>query len=149
MLYTGSDCRSDTGSLSDFWKCASRKTIIDDFLEELAAILFVILLIIAFILGMIRYHYLRKRNDLTIVVQSEPRARFVVVVVENYFVMSLMISVTLKLVLLLLRYVYGLYIGHDANFIDEDIQVKPISSTSNITESIGNIDVIITDETEP
>jgi magnesium-transporting ATPase (P-type) len=70
-----------------------------------------------------------------------------VLVVGNYLLMTYMIPVTLKVILPVFRWCYGVFIENDMHFTDAETDVKPIAYTTNITENIGTIDIIVADKT--
>jgi phospholipid-translocating ATPase len=58
-----------------------------------------------------------------------------------------MVPITLKLLLPVFRYLYGIFITYDVNFVDAASNNRANAYSMNITENLGALDVIVSDKT--
>ena len=169
-LYTGKHCRSG----SDSYNFVTRKTIIDDYLEKLSITVFCLQFIISVILGGLGYYYLRRDNpknstSITYIGEIDVYGYgefFVclIIITRHFLLLAFLIPITLKIILPVFRYVYGLFIAYDLNFVEPtDVQTADRNKehnnlnsdeqrcakaySTNITENLGSIDVIVADKT--
>ncbi|OHT05469.1 hypothetical protein TRFO_26823 [Tritrichomonas foetus] len=146
-LYTGKHCRSDAA----ISPTATRKTMIDNYLEKISMFIFVFQLIISIILGTLGYLSLQNDDHSYIpsVLLHEDLKMWMllIVIVRNFLMLSFMVPITLKLLLPIFRFIYGMFISNDLNFVDTDTGNVAEALSTNMTENLGALDVIISDKT--
>ena len=146
-LYTGKHCRSDA-SIS---VTATRKTMIDHYLEKLSLFIFCFQISVALLLGGLGY-YLDKSKPITYIPNASQLGdihewKFLILVVRNFSMLSFMVPITLKFLLPVFRFIYGLFISNDLSFFDIANQSRAEALSTNITENLGALDVIVADKT--
>jgi len=152
VLYTGSHCRSGSVKLDYI----ARRTLIDVYLEKLSVVIFLFQFSIATFLGYLGYKSIMHDSPPggvpsyvgTIEVYGSGNFWvFVIILVRNFLLLSFMIPITLKILLPLFRFIYGLFIANDLNFVDVQTGASAMAYSTNITENLGAIDVIVADKT--
>jgi hypothetical protein len=138
-LYAGVDCRSEVHHpLVCGLPVRSRRTVIDSYLDEIDAFAFVIQFVIAIILGVVGY---ARASESTLM--SLKTAQFdwppTVIGTGNYLLMSLMIPVTLKVVLPLLRWVYGTGLNASQNW-PRKTRLSPSHLRRTLQRILGRFD---------
>ena len=146
-LYTGKHCRSDA-SIS---VTATRKTMIDHYLEKLSLFIFCFQISVALLLGGLGY-YIDNSRPITYIPDSAQlgdinKWKLLILVVRNFSMLSFMIPITLKFLLPVFRFIYGLFISNDMSFFDIANQSRAEALSTNITENLGALDVIVADKT--
>lgn len=152
-LYTGKHCRSGGQNLN----YVARRTLIDVYLEKLSVVVFCIQFIIAIILGVLGYKALRRNcpkgeinttyiGDIDVYGYGEFFIALIIIT-RNFLLLSFMIPITLKIILPIFRFFYGLFIANDLNFTDPNNGACAQALSTNITENLGAIDVIVADKT--
>ena len=151
-LYTGSDCRSDTSIRA----VANRKTLINNYLEKISMFIFIFQLIISIILGTLGYLSLSQYSQTYVpkeLLHDELKGWMaLIVIIRNFLLLSFMVPITLKILLPIFRFIYGIFISKDSNFesyeengSEERNGAEALST--NITENLGALDVVLTDKT--
>lgn len=160
-LYTGKYCRSNAISTTT----TTRNTLIDDYLEKISMFVFLFQVLISGILSILGYLQMRNEckyyNDLKNT-QSNVQPYIplsllhcndigmwmvLVIFIRNFLMLSFMVPITLKILLPIFRLIYGFFISQDLNFIDPDTGNKASSYSTNITENLGALNVVVTDKT--
>lgn len=157
-LYTGKYCRSDATIATT----ATGKTLIDDYLEKISMFIFIFQLLISAVFGYLGYDQVRKQCKyyehlenysyyipLSLLHCTDIKAwMFLVIFVRNFLMLSFMVPITLKILLPIFRFIYGVFfISQDLNFIDPDTGNKADVVSTNITENLGALNVIVSDKT--
>jgi phospholipid-translocating ATPase len=146
-VYTGVHCRSDA-SVS---VRAARKTLIDQYLETLALFVFLFQVVVALILGSLGYRQAHNSP-----VNYVPRAyqlvdignwKWLVFVVRNFLLLSCLVPITLKFLLPVFRFIYGVFITEDLSFLDTKSRTHAKAFSTSITENLGALNVIVSDKT--
>lgn len=161
-LYTGKYCRSD----STVTTTTIGNTLIDDYLEKISMFIFVFQLLISAVFSALGYIEIRDEikyyEDLK---KTDPKVQpyiplstlyydrtgmwmILVIFVRNFLMLSFMVPITLKILLPIFRFIYGVFfISKDLNFVDPDTGNQAESVNSNITENLGALNVIVSDKT--
>ncbi|EAY12263.1 hypothetical protein TVAG_028160 [Trichomonas vaginalis G3] len=150
-IYTGSHCRTVSSKISYI----ARRTLIDVYLEKLTVVMFTVQLVLAIILGLLGYFYTENQHKLykdsyigEIKVYKDIKFFVALVfIIRNMLLLSFLIPITLKLILPVYRFIYGIFISQDLNFVDPMTGVSVQALSTNITENLGAIDVIVADKT--
>lgn len=144
VLYTGTDCRSDTSIKTT----APRRTLIDSYLEKLSVFVFCFQFLIGLILGVIGYNISLKPHYTFISPIIAPKGMpCFIFITRNFCLLSFMIPITLKLILPIFRFIYGIFIRNDINFVDPQNDIHAEALNTNLTENLGAVDVIVADKT--
>ncbi|KAH0795277.1 Phospholipid-transporting ATPase 2 [Histomonas meleagridis] len=145
-ILTGKNCKS--ASSSTF--LSVRKTLIDQYIEKISMFLFCVQVVISCVIGGYGYYsYIKHRPKyIPSIALDNPRGEYkLIVLIARNFVLCSMIPVSIKILLPVARFIYGLFISYDKNFIDDTTKLKADALSTNVTENLGGIDVIVSDKT--
>ena len=146
-LYTGKHCRSDA-SIS---VAASRKTMIDHYVEKLSLLLFCFQILVSALLGWLGYYFDATKPITYIPIASRlgdiGKWKILILTVRHFSMLSFMIPITLKFLLPIFRFIYGVFISNDLSFFDISNKCRAEAVKTNITENLGAVDVIVADKT--
>lgn len=161
-LYTGKNCRSD----STLTTTTTRNTLIDNYLDKISIFIFLFQFIISAVFSVLGYLQVRKECNYYFDLKKTqsnyqpyiPSSllhcddigmwMILVIFIRNFLMLSFMVPITLKILLPIFRFIYGVFfISKDLNFVDPDTGNKAFSISTNITENLGALNVIITDKT--
>jgi phospholipid-translocating ATPase len=126
-------------------------TQMDRFVNKLVAIVFVFQLLIVIVLGVLgnvwsvyftsEHWYLDHFSGVTY------WWSWIIIPLRFVLLLSLMIPISLKVSMDLVKYAYAMFIGWDLEFFDEETSVRARAANSAISEDLGQVEYIFCDKT--
>jgi phospholipid-translocating ATPase len=146
-IYTGVHCRSATTVKI----AAARKTVVDRYTEHISLFIFTFQFLASLILALVGYVHARDEPIEYIPEQKFLNViggwKFVILLARHFLLLSQVVPITLKILLAVFRYIYGIFIEGDVRFADAMREASAKAVSTSMTENLGFIDVVISDKT--